>query len=343
MKVLVTGGGGFVGTHVCEYYSKKGEAVAFDNLTKHELARTGYLADSARKYNWNYMGNLGVTRIQGDVRNRDELDSAAKDCDYIVHAAAQPAMTISAENPDLDFSTNVLGTFNVLEIARKYDIPVVSCSSIHVYGPAINEGLTEGETKYILNPPTIDEDYPLLNGKLTPLHASKMAGEVYVRTYIDTYGLDAAVFRLTGMYGPLQFGGEDHGWVANFTIRTVLGWPINVYGTGKQVRDILYASDVVEAFDCFYKARKPGIYTIGGGLKHAISLIECLKLIEEITKKQPKVKFGPDREGDLRYFVADYSKAQKLLKWKPKVLPKEGITNLAEWIEDNKQLFLGKI
>lgn len=341
LRVLVTGGCGFLGSNVCKYYTnKETDVVALDNLTKHELVRTGYPTDTARNYTLNRLKEMGVTFVQGDIRNLDELFEASKGCNYIIHTAAQPAMTVSIEDPELDFTTNVQGTFNILETARKLDIPVVYCSTIHVYGNKINETLTEGETRYTRNPQAIDEQHPVMQGTITPLHASKKSAELYVQTYIDTYGLEAAIFRLTGIYGPWQFGGEDHGWVANFTIRTIIGKPVTIYGTGKQVRDIIYVSDVVEAFNAFYTTRKPGIYNIGGGIDRSISLIECLKLIEEVTEKKPIIRYGPERLGDLRYFVCDISKAKTSLGWAPKVYPREGITKLLTWVKENKQLFI---
>lgn len=340
MKMLVTGGCGFIGSHACEYYIRKGaEVISYDNMTKYELMRTGYVVDSAREYNWNMLKKMGVRLLKMDVRNYDDLENVAKGCDFIIHTAAQPAVTISVEDPQLDFASNVVGTFNVLEVARKFKIPVVSCATIHVYGNKINETLIEGKTRYLRNPKTIDEEHPTVEGFLTPLHASKRSADLYVETYIDAYNLEAASFRLTGLYGPRQLGGEDHGWVANFTIRTLLGETINIYGTGKQVRDILYATDVCEAFDAFYKTRQPGIYNIGGSMKTSISLLECIDILREITGKKIKVNFYPDRRGDLRYFVCDTTKAFKNLHWEAKVLPKEGIRNLAKWIGDNIHLF----
>ncbi len=340
MKVLVTGGCGFIGSHVCEYYIKKGDAViAYDNMTKYELMRTGYAADAARDYNWEFLKGVGVTLIKGDVRNLNELTKVAEGCDFIIHTAAQPAMTISMESPDLDFSTNVVGSFNVLEVARKMKIPVVNCATIHVYGNKINETLKEQDTRYVRQPAAIDENHPTVEGILTPLHASKRTADLYVQAYIDTYGLEAASFRLTGLYGPYQFGGEDHGWVANFVIRTMLGMPITIYGTGKQLRDILYASDVSQAFDAFYRTRKPGIYNIGGGIDRSISLLECIELIEEITGKKPAVNFAPPRLGDLLYFVCDISKAKQELDWSPTVSTREGVSQLINWVRENEKLF----
>lgn len=340
MKVIVTGGCGFLGTHVCEYYKRRGdEVIAYDNLTKYELKRTGYATDESRDDNKNYLKQIGVKVVKEDVRDMAVLMKNCQGTDYIIHTAAQPAMTISWENSQLDFSTNVIGTFNVLEVARQLKIPVASCATVHVYGNKINESLKETKTRYVRNPVAIDENYPILEGKISPLHASKSAGDIYVRTYIDTYGLEAASFRLTGIYGPRQFGGEDHGWVANFSIRAVLGWPLNIYGTGKQVRDILYATDVCNAFHAFYEQRKPGIYNIGGGEKNIISLLECVDLIGEILGNKPKVNICEPRFGDLQYFVCDIAKARNVLKWEPKVRPKEGVTHLINWIKRNKKLF----
>jgi CDP-paratose 2-epimerase len=339
VKILVTGGCGFLGSHICEQYIKKeADVVSFDNLTKHELSRTGFAVNKARLYNWDFLKKIGVNLVKGDIRNKNELLKAAKDCDFIIHTAAQPSMTISIEDPELDLMSNVIGSFNVLETARKMSIPIVSCSSIHVYGNDINKNLKEGKTRFIRNPPAIDENQSLMQGTATPLHASKISTEFYIRAYIETYGLKAATFRLTGMYGPRQFGGEDHGWVANFSIRTVLGLPIKVFGTGKQVRDILYATDAAAAFDAFYKKQKPGTYNIGGGVKNIISISECLDILKEITGKKQNIELKEARLGDLWYFVCDISKAKKELGWEPKVSNEDGIRKLVEWIKINSEI-----
>jgi CDP-paratose 2-epimerase len=342
MKVLVTGGSGFLGSHVCEYYKNKGaDVVSFDNLTKHELVRTGFAVSEARLHNWNFLERIGVNLVKGDIRNKDDLINAARDCDFIIHTAAQPSMTISIEDPEFDLMSNVVGTFNVLDTARKVNAAVVSCSTIHVYGNEINKTLEESETRFVRNPEAIKEDDILMQGTTTPLHASKISGEFYVRAFAETYGLNAAAYRLTGMYGPRQFGGEDHGWVANFAIRTVLGLQIKIFGTDKQVRDILYASDAAESFDAFYKNQKPGIYNVGGGPKNTISIKECLDILSEITGKKQDIEMKEGRTGDLWYFVCDISKVKKELKWEPKISNEEGIRKLVEWIKANEKILKG--
>jgi len=344
-KVLVTGGCGFLGSHICELFKKKGwDVIAYDNLTKHEFTRNTYMKPEARYYNKNFLENSGVKVIIEDIRNKDTLMKYCNDINYICHTAAQPTMTMGWENPELDFSTNILGTFNVLEAARKYSIPVAICSSVHTFGPnKINSELKEEKTRYVKHPITIGENEPLLQGPITPLHASKRANEIYAQCYIDTFKSKVACFRLTGIYGPNQFGGEDHGWVANFAIRNVLGMPLTIFGKGKQLRDILYAKDVAKVFDAFYNNQKPGIYNIGGGEKNMISLLECINLIEDITGKQSNIKFDKDRFGDLRYCVLDISRVKRELSWEPEVLPEEGVGKLIEWIKANKDLFTKSI
>ena len=344
MKALVTGGCGFLGSHICELFHKEGwEVVAYDNMTKHELRRTGFGTDEVRDYNARALRAMGVEVVLGDIRNREHLLDRTSGCSFIAHTAAQPAMTISWEDPDLDFTTNAFGTFNVLMAARAHGIPVASCSSVHIYGPWINDTLREEPTRYTRDPVAIREDDPTLDGgkegKLSPLHASKSALEVYSRVFGDMYGVKAAIFRYTGIYGPRQFGGEDHGWVANFVLRNYLGWPITIYGTGKQLRDILDCTDAAAAFLAYQRNPVPGTYNIGGGPAHMISLLECTDLIGRLSGRRNEVVFGPARDGDLSYFVCDISRVRSALGWGPHVLPEEGVRRLIEWVGQNGALF----
>lgn len=344
MKVLVTGGCGFLGSHVCETFRKEGwEVLSYDNMTKYELIRTGYRTDEVRDFNANVLRDMGVEIVKADIRDREQLLDHSSGCHFIAHTAAQPAMTISWEDPDLDFTSNVFGTFNVLMAAREHKMPVASCSSVHVYGPWINDTLREEETRFIREPLVISEDDKTMNGGksglISPLHASKASAEHYVKTFTDMYSVKAATFRYTGIYGTRQFGGEDHGWVANFCIRNIMSWPITIFGNGKQVRDILYASDAASAFIAFQRNPVPGTYNIGGGPKHMISLLECVELINKISGYKSEVKFGPKRTGDLSYFVCNIEKITGTLNWQPKVLPEEGVGKLLSWIKENIHLF----
>lgn len=357
MKVLVTGGCGFLGSHVCELFKEKGWGViAYDNMSKYELMRTGYNVEAARDYNYNLLRERDMMVQKADVRDFDTLLKCTKGCDYIIHTAAQPAMTIALENPLFDFDNNALGTLNVLEVARQLGIPTAICSTIHMYGNGINEYLSEvpmvlktlveattpnpGFDRFYRHPPAIGEDAPILTGSLTPLHASKRVGEIYAQVYVDSYDVRVAVFRLTGIYGPRQLGGEDHGWVANFAIRTILGLPIKVFGTDKQVRDILYVRDAALAFDAWTQEGCPsGIYNIGGGEPCITSIGQCLDILQKLIGERQTISLEPRRSGDLWYFCCNVDKAKAAFGWQPKVLPQEGIAKLVEWIQQERSLF----
>ena len=342
MRVLVTGGCGFLGSHVCEQFLERGwEVVSYDNMTKLELARTGYQTEESRDHNWKLLEGLGTKMVRADVRDLDELLDQSSGCDFVVHTAAQPAVTISLDEPLLDMTTNVVGTVNVLESARRHGVPIASCATVHVYGNQINDSLVEAETRFTRDPVAIDESASTMTGFLSPLHASKASADHYVNAYAQAYDMRAASFRLTGLYGPRQLGGEDHGWVANFVIRNLLRWPITLFGTGKQLRDILFATDAAAAFYAFYENGEAGAYNIGGGPPNMISLIEALQLIEELTGRPNDVGYEPVRFGDLSYFVCDTTRASNVFGWQSTIRPKDGISRLIEWVESNRQLFDG--
>jgi len=340
MRVLVTGGCGFLGSHICELFKKKGwEVIALDNLTNYEFRRSGY-SKEARMYNSHYlMKKYNIPTTLLDIRRWSELKHLK--ADYIVHTAAQPTMTLSIKDPRYDLEVNVLGTFNMLELARKLDIPIAICSTIHVYGNKINQNLKEEKTRFVCDPPSIGENFKILNGDITPLHASKRSSEIYGLCYIDTYGLKAGIMRLSGMYGPRQFAGMHHGWVSNFIIRTLLQAPIYIFGTDKQVRDILYCKDAANLFYKFWEHQIPGLYTVGGGEDCTISIREVLDIIQQITGIKQKRILKERRFGDLYYFVADISKARRLLHWTPVVLPREGLKQTVLWVKEHLNLFRG--
>ncbi|KKM25551.1 hypothetical protein LCGC14_1593880, partial [marine sediment metagenome] len=304
--------------------------------------RAGF-KDEVRDYNLRFLEGIGVPTIVADILDAKMLKKAMHHCNLVAHCAAQPAMTIAIENPHLDLMTNVVGTFNVLEAARYWNTAVINCSTIHVYGNNINEGLVELDTRLALSArdaEMINETYPILNGKLSPLHASKRATELYIQTYIDTYNLPAANFRLTGIYGPRQFGGEDHGWVANFTIRTMFNRPIKIFGTDKQVRDILYVKDAAQAFyDWITNDCPPGTYNIGGGNATSKSIGELLGLLKDLVGNESEAELLPKRHGDLWWFISDYTKAKDAFGWTPVVFPYVGVQELINWVEQERRLF----
>lgn len=154
--------------------------------------------------------------------------------------------------------------------------------------------------------------------------------------------MKTAVFRLSCIYGTRQFGVEDQGWVAWFTIATVTGKPITIYGDGKQVRDVLYVKDIVDAFDAFLKRSKiltGEVFNIGGGPRNTLSLIELIDLLRKLTGKRSKIKYSDWRPSDQKVYVSDISKAEEKLKWSPKVSPLDGVQKLVNWVTQNRLLF----
>jgi CDP-paratose 2-epimerase len=342
VKVLVTGGCGFLGSHICEYFRRLGwHVIAYDNMTKFETSRIQFGdKDRIRNYNREHLAMIGVEVVRGDIMDDECLFDWAECCDYIVNCAAQPTMTLSSEDPVFDFETNVWGMVNILEAARKFNIPVATCSSIHIYGTGINKSLNELNDTYMRPSPLIDENHPILTGELTPLHASKACAEIYTRMYSETYEINTAVFRLTGIYGERQFGSEDHGWVSLMAIKTMLGLPIQLIGTGKQVRDILYVTDATRAFHDWLNAGCPsGIYNIGGGKSNIISVMQCIMRLGLIMNKSQCILKGGERRGDLLYFACDNKKATEAFGWKPTIKPDEGLERMALWLQDNKDIF----
>lgn len=322
-KVLVAGGCGFLGSWTIKTFMENGwDALSVDNLTEYETKRAGITRPREVPEN---------TKV--DITNWKPLWRVVEDFrpDYIINCAAQPAMTIALEDPTYDFEVNTLGTFNILEAARLLKVPVAICSSIHVYGNGSNIRKEQKST---------DEKAPIMRGIVTPLHASKLAGEFYARAYTDSYSLKTAVFRYTGIYGPNQLGGMDHGWVANFAIRTLLERPITIFGPDTQARDVLYATDAAQAFLDWYNSGAPsGVYNIGGGNDCLISIKQCLDKLKEITGKEQNIKREPPRKGDMWFFCCNIDKAKREFGWIPKVRPNEGLEKLVEWIERNKFLF----
>ena len=342
MKILVTGGAGFIGTHVAEYFSKKGyEVIALDNLKRGEILGKNI----SLEYNVKFLKTLNnVEFIKGDIRDFTLLKDVCKDVDVIIHTAAQVAVTTSLVNPREDFEINVVGTFNVLEAARLSDAAVIYCSTNKVYGDNVNKiPIVEKEKRYefadVRYKNGVPEDFPVDLCEHTPYGCSKLAGDIYTQDYGYVYGLKTGVFRMSCIYGERQFGVEDQGWVAWFTIATLLNKPITIYGNGKQVRDILYVKDLVRAFDLFLESNlKHEVFNIGGGINNTLSLLELLDLLEKLTGKRTTIKYNNWRPSDQKVYISNISKICELLKWMPEVNPKEGIRKLVEWVNNNLNL-----
>ena len=345
MKALVTGGLGFIGSHIAEFYAGRGWDVSvLDNLSRPKLLnREIPNIDFNMKFLQKNFPKIRVLRQ--DVLDAGAVVAASEGCDVIFHTAAQTAVTTSVTNPRADFETNVVGTFNVLEAARKNDVKaLVYCSTNKVYGDNVNRvGVVEGSSRYRFEDKFlhgIPESFSLDLCEHTPYGCSKLAADLYVQDYAHVYGIKTGVFRMSCIYGTRQFGVEDQGWVAWFAIATVLGRPMSIYGDGKQVRDALYVTDLVRLYDSFLNSGvKHGVYNAGGGKDNTLSLLELLDLLKELTGKSSSLSFGGWRPSDQKVFISDIRKAEEQLGWKPEISPREGVGRLVRFVEQNREIF----
>lgn len=336
---LITGGAGFIGSNYAHRLLKRGEnVILFDNLSRRgAIDNLEWLKKEFGKDSFRF--------ICGDVRIIDEIETAVKSADVVIHLAAQVAVTASVTNPREDFEINALGTFNLLEGARKSgkQPTVVFASTNKVYGGLEDLRVAEDETRYRLT------DYPSgINEKRaldfhSPYGCSKGCGDQYVRDYSRIYQLPTVVFRQSCIYGTRQFGIEDQGWVAWFVIAAQLGKTISVYGDGKQVRDLLFIEDLLNAYD-FAVSQIDHIggevFNIGGGMKNTISIWKEFKpILEEIQQKEILFSCFDWRPGDQKIYISDTQKFQKATGWQAKININEGVQVLNNWVKENIRMF----
>jgi len=338
MNIVVIGGAGFIGCNIADYYLKNRHNVTvFDNFS-----RKGTL----QNLDWllkRYKENLTVA--QGDVRiDFGRLKSVVGKADIVFHFAAQVAVTTSVLDPREDFEINALGTFNVLEAIRQSGSkPIVLYSSTNkVYGGMEHVKIVErnGEYDYESLPLGVSEAEQL--DFHSPYGCSKGTADQYMIDYSRIYGLRTVVFRQSCIYGYRQFGVEDQGWVAHFTISSMFDRPLTIYGDGKQVRDVLFIDDLVRAYDMAIKninVTAGKAYNIGGGPNKKMSLLNLIGYLEKFFGKKLTYTFSTWRPGDQRVFICDIRKAKNEFGWEPKIGVEEGVRLLAAWVKENKEEF----
>lgn len=338
MNVLITGGAGFIGANAAQRYLERGDTVTVvDDLTRPGAEKNLAWLDGR--------GDLRFHRV--DIRDAAALESVvagAGDLDLVLHLAGQVAVTTSVTDPRMDFDVNALGTFNVLEAARAAGVraPIIFSSTNKVYGGMedVGVGVRDGRYAYDGLPDGVPEERGL--DFHSPYGCSKGAADQYVRDYHRIYGLNTVVFRQSCIYGYRQFGFEDQGWIAWFTIAAQLGKSITVYGDGMQVRDVLFVDDLVDAYDQAAAAidRTAGqVYNIGGGPSNVLSLVELLEHIEGRLGAPIPAARDDWRPGDQRVYISDIRKAAADFGWSPKISKVEGLERLYDWVAANKVLF----
>ena len=334
--VLITGGSGFIGTNVADRIMSSGQSVLiYDNLSRPGVERN---------LTWLRQRHRDLLRVEAaDVLDSHALRLAVNRASQVFHFAAQVAVTTSLINAVHDFEVNARGTLNLLEAIRAQDNPppLIFTSTNKVYGGLGDVPLQLRGQRY---EPADDRirNAGISEARVLDFHSpygcSKGCADQYVIDYARTFDLPAVVFRMSCIYGPHQCGNEDQGWVAHFLIRALRGEPITLYGDGMQVRDILFADDLVNAFmlaQANMSTLRGHAFNIGGGPANTISLLELLDMIEALNHRRTQVTFSAWRPGDQRYYVSDPTKMQQMTGWSPRVSARAGVRRLHQWLSEN--------
>lgn len=337
MRLLITGGCGFLGSNLASYAIEKG----FDVSILDNMSRIG----SEKNREW--LKSLGrFTFIHGDTRNKNDIENVISKgkFDAIYHLAGQVTMTKSLTDPYRDFETNTMGTVNILEAIRKYspETAIIYSSTNKVYGDLDNYSYSETDTRYVCNefPNGFNESIPL--DFRSPYGCSKGSADQYMLDYARVYGVRSVVFRHSSMYGSRQFATYDQGWVGWFVSKAIEKLqnpscnPFTISGNGKQVRDLLEAEDMTRLYygaldqidSIFGQA-----YNIGGTMEQSLSLLELFSMLDELMGIKMEYAQIPPRLSDQKVFVADISKIKNAIGWEPKITSREGITKMIEWVK----------
>ncbi|QTL02138.1 SDR family NAD(P)-dependent oxidoreductase [Aquabacter sp. L1I39] len=331
--VLVTGGAGFIGANLAQRLARDGEHV----LVLDSLARPGVEA------NVDWLKAVHATRIsfvKADIRDFQTCADAVADATAIFHFAAQVAVTTALNAPLEDFAVNAAGTLGLLEAVRirAPQTPLVFASTNKVYGALSDLPLTLADGAYA--PRDLDiARFGIGEARAldfhTPYGCSKGTADQYVLDYARTFGLKAAVMRMSCIYGPRQMGTEDQGWVAHFLRRIASGEAVTLFGDGHQVRDVLYVEDAVDAY-LAARARIDQVtgraFNLGGGPSNAVTLRHVIAHAEQVLGRQARLELQPWRTGDQRYYVSDTRTVRAALGLPAPLDWREGVARLAQWI-----------
>lgn len=333
MRVLITGGAGFIGSNAVAHFCKAGhEVLVIDNLSRPSSLLNIHDLRLAHKF----------TFVEADLSVSAGYASVFQDFqpEVVLHLAGQVAVTTSVSDPELDFNSNALATFVLLEQARKLkNSPfVIFASTNKVYGELAEIPVVERSTRYEYEVAGMSISEEMSLNFHSPYGCSKGTADQYVLEYARTFDVPGVVFRQSCIYGPGQYGIEDQGWVAWFIAATMLGKPLTVFGDGKQVRDVLHVTDLIAAFDAAIALKDSctgQAFNIGGGNKNTLSILELISSVEELAGRKISWSHGPWRPSDQKVFISDISKAQQMFGWKPKMNPDAGLKNLHRWVAEN--------
>ena len=335
--ILITGGAGFIGVNSAMAFSQAGwHVTVLDNLSR---------KGASLNLEWlNQQTKCDFEKI--DIRQAEKVADCLRRVqpDVVLHLAAQVAVTTSVTDPREDFEINALGTFNVLEAVRQHCPKsfFINASTNKVYGKMEDLGVVErnGRYEYENLASGVKEERNL--DFHSPYGCSKGVADQYTIDYSRVYGLRTVTLRQSCIYGPRQFGIEDQGWVAWFTIAAMLDKDITIYGNGMQIRDVLHVDDLVAAYMAAIKNQDSvsgQSFNIGGGAANTLSLLELLEHLRKTLGKDISLNWDDWRPGDQPVFVCDVSKAEQALGWKPTIDVNAGVLKLIHWVKDHADLF----
>ncbi|MBR9706186.1 NAD-dependent epimerase/dehydratase family protein [Candidatus Pacearchaeota archaeon] len=346
-RILITGGAGFVGSNLAINLKNdfsSSEIIALDNLKRR-----------GSEINLMRLNKGGVNFVHGDIRNKEDLEAVGA-VDLIVDCSAEPSVLAGIkESPEYVVSTNLGGTLNTLEMARKNESSIIFLSTSRVYPIKTLRGIKCSETesrfeileKQLLTGVSskgITENFPI-EGVRSLYGATKLCSEIMMQEYLETYDLKGVINRCGVITGPWQMGKVDQGVIALWIARHLYGGKLKYIGyggSGKQVRDALHIDDLYRLIKIQIedlKRHNKEIYNVGGGRDVSISLLELTQLCQKITGNTIKIDpVNEERIFDVPVYITDNSKVQKATGWKPNKSIEEIITDVSKWIIANKEL-----
>ncbi len=349
MRIIVTGGCGFVGSNLVESLLAGGNSITIlDNLV-----RRGAETNVAR------LRKLGAEFVHGDIRNPEDLLELPTDADVLIECSAQPSVVSGYQNPLFDFRTNVEGVINCLEFCRRVDAGMIFLSSSRVYSAARINALpfTEHETRWDWDTEIADSDtvegfdpvygisssFSLDGAGKTIYGASKAAADLFCREYADAFDVPVVVNRCGVIAGQGQFGVITQGWLTYWAISCFLERPLTYFGhKGKQVRDILFIDDLSRLVSMQVDRLEElsgAVWNVGGGRDSSLSLVEATALTERLLKKKMTIAYREaPRKGDMVIYLTDNRDVERDFGWSPSIAVEEGVERITRWVTDNRSL-----
>ena len=290
--VLVTGGGGFIGSHLVDQFVKRNEVRVLDNFTTGSRENVHQSAEV----------------IEGDVRDSNDLSAAVEGVDIVFHQAAQVSVERSIESPEKSFRSNTIPILTLLELAREHDFRVVFASSCAIYGDPQTIPIAE---EHRLTPES-------------PYGVEKLTGDYYTRIYHELYDVETVALRYFNVYGPRQSGGDYSGVIGIFKSQAEEGRPITIEGDGGQTRDFVHVSDIVQANCRAAVTENLGeAFNVGTGSSTTIS--QLAEMIQEISSSSAEIVHTKERSGDIEHSEASIKKIQQQMGFQPMIKLKKGL------------------